>query len=417
MIGDAVAAKTPPAKANAGGRRSGPQSREWRQLFRKQFRKTKMCRFYPLGDCRYGTECPYAHDEEEIERPPDLTKTALCVEFQAGGCTKAAFRCPFAHGAEELRTTEAFVNSQLCKRLPATPGEAADEELPESALQSPEPAAEQERRLPEPHAARQAIPSTAPKLAAPIGDSPASHGHVRGLDGDALPSAASPPSIPLRLWAEPRAPSVGSGASPALPSREPRWALDGGAPRPPPTPKALGAGVLGLSMVTEASPCATTLSAHSEADAQRAAGPASESGEHWARDPAYIVATEAGYRSTSPGRSEAEESSSPSGSRASPVRCWPRTPSSCNSPERSLPDGPEPSVSKAPSPSPRRKARSGATAMALNRHLWNIFGDGDSNACAPIGGTDAFGGAWAGLPPPLQGVATLSLRTLLEEGA
>jgi len=105
------------AASEAAARRSGPQSRAWRQLFRKQFHKTKLCRFYPIGECRYGDDCPYAHDQLEIEYTPDLTKTALCVEFDKGLCMKSSDKCPYAHGREELRTTDAFSSSPMCKRV------------------------------------------------------------------------------------------------------------------------------------------------------------------------------------------------------------------------------------------------------------------------------------------------------------
>jgi len=128
----------------AGGdnqRRSGPQSREWRQLFRKQFRKTKMCRFFPSGECRYGQDCPYAHDESEIQHAPDLTKTALCEAFAKGQCNKPSDKCQFAHGPEELRTTEAFSSSQLCsKRL----GGAKDGDTPSSQQQRQQPQFQQQ---------------------------------------------------------------------------------------------------------------------------------------------------------------------------------------------------------------------------------------------------------------------------------
>lgn len=105
------------AASEAAARRSGPQSRAWRKLFRQQFHKTKLCRFYPIGECRYEDDCPYAHDQFEMEYTPDLTKTALCVEFDKGACTKSSDKCPYAHGREELRTTDAFSTSPMCKRV------------------------------------------------------------------------------------------------------------------------------------------------------------------------------------------------------------------------------------------------------------------------------------------------------------
>mmetsp|Transcript_123918 Transcript_123918/g.264187 ORF Transcript_123918/g.264187 Transcript_123918/m.264187 type:complete len:743 (-) Transcript_123918:260-2488(-) len=89
------------------GRRRGPQSREWRQLFQKQVFKTKMCRFFPLGQCRYSNDCPYAHDFSELQVLPNLAKTSLCTEWQKGSC-KRGDKCQYAHGSNELRKSPVF---------------------------------------------------------------------------------------------------------------------------------------------------------------------------------------------------------------------------------------------------------------------------------------------------------------------
>jgi len=142
-----------------------------------------------------------------------------------------------------------------------------------------------------------------------------------------------------------------------------------------------------LSLVTEVSPGTTATSGsgarygsrlekrHSRTDSL------DDTSAGWLADPAYLVPMEAGYRSVSPGGHS--EGSIGSGRRGvddvSPVRCWPRTPSSCNSPVRAwaVVDG-----SPGQSPSPRRRVKSGVTPAALNNHLWNIFG---TDAPAPAG--------------------------------
>lgn len=75
-----------------------------------------MCRYYNLGQCRYGQDCPFAHDESELSVPPDLTKTTMCEAWVAGNCHRSSEKCPYAHGEEELRVTPAFSSSVLCKR-------------------------------------------------------------------------------------------------------------------------------------------------------------------------------------------------------------------------------------------------------------------------------------------------------------
>jgi len=96
---------------------SDVQSHAWRSLFRKQFRKTKLCRFYSLGECKYGAECAYAHDSTEVANAPDLTKTTICKDYQRGSCPKKCEDCQFAHGIEDLRVTSAFGSTFLRKRV------------------------------------------------------------------------------------------------------------------------------------------------------------------------------------------------------------------------------------------------------------------------------------------------------------
>mmetsp|Transcript_71670 Transcript_71670/g.113301 ORF Transcript_71670/g.113301 Transcript_71670/m.113301 type:complete len:172 (+) Transcript_71670:3-518(+) len=76
-----------------------------------QFEKTRMCRFYLQGACRYeerGAQCPFAHADNEVKVRPDLNKTSLCSDWAKGKCCKSAAQCNFAHGVKELRKTDAF---------------------------------------------------------------------------------------------------------------------------------------------------------------------------------------------------------------------------------------------------------------------------------------------------------------------
>lgn len=78
-----------------------------------QLHKTKMCAFHRSGECRYGSECSWAHSEEELKILPDLRKTRLCAAFQERGrCDDP--RCAFAHGEEDLRSTAVFYRKKLC---------------------------------------------------------------------------------------------------------------------------------------------------------------------------------------------------------------------------------------------------------------------------------------------------------------
>lgn len=92
------------------------QSPAWRKQFRTQFKKTKLCRFNAVGQCHYGKECAFAHGLEDLERPPDLTKTALCPRWQEGYCPLPPANCPYAHGPDELRLTPAFSRAKFSNR-------------------------------------------------------------------------------------------------------------------------------------------------------------------------------------------------------------------------------------------------------------------------------------------------------------
>jgi len=95
------------------------QSPGWKRHFRKQFRKTQLCRFNAVGQCQHGQNCSFAHSPGELTSSPDLTKTALCTAWQKGRCPLTAADCHFAHGSEELRLTPAFNNTKLSQRTRA----------------------------------------------------------------------------------------------------------------------------------------------------------------------------------------------------------------------------------------------------------------------------------------------------------
>jgi len=67
------------------------------------FKKTKMCRFYIMGNCARGAACAFAHSGSELRPLPNFRKTRLCHEFGAAGACRQGGACPFAHGSAELR--------------------------------------------------------------------------------------------------------------------------------------------------------------------------------------------------------------------------------------------------------------------------------------------------------------------------
>lgn len=70
-------------------------------VFGVQLRKTSMCSFFPLGKCKYGSACDFAHDAKELVAIPNLRKTRMCEAFMAGRCSEQD--CKFAHSAAEFR--------------------------------------------------------------------------------------------------------------------------------------------------------------------------------------------------------------------------------------------------------------------------------------------------------------------------
>mmetsp|Transcript_23532 Transcript_23532/g.54641 ORF Transcript_23532/g.54641 Transcript_23532/m.54641 type:complete len:291 (+) Transcript_23532:89-961(+) len=91
--------------------------------FRKQFKKTQMCRFFQRSACRKGDLCEFAHGPEELTRAPDLRRTSLCKAFMEGCCTESAESCRFAHGIALLRRTPGFE-----KLVAASKNKAASED-------------------------------------------------------------------------------------------------------------------------------------------------------------------------------------------------------------------------------------------------------------------------------------------------
>eukprot|EP00435_Cladocopium_sp_Y103_P053299 s551_g17.t1 len=75
-----------------------------------QLVKTKMCISFSRGLCS-STTCRFAHSTDELRKPPDLQKTAICRAFLRGKCVE---NCKFAHGEDELRVSPNVYKTQLC---------------------------------------------------------------------------------------------------------------------------------------------------------------------------------------------------------------------------------------------------------------------------------------------------------------
>ena len=71
-----------------------------RQLF-----KTKVCRHFLSGKCKYNSSCTFAHSKVDLKLPPDFRKSRLC---QKGNCNDSS--CQYAHSSGEIRDTY----SEMC---------------------------------------------------------------------------------------------------------------------------------------------------------------------------------------------------------------------------------------------------------------------------------------------------------------
>jgi hypothetical protein len=74
-----------------------------RQLF-----KTKMCRHFLTGKCKYNTDCTFSHDRSELLVRKDMAKTKLCKKAH---CTDLS--CTYAHSIEEIR----YATDDICPNL------------------------------------------------------------------------------------------------------------------------------------------------------------------------------------------------------------------------------------------------------------------------------------------------------------
>jgi len=67
----------------------------------RQLMKTRYCKHFLRGYCRYEHKCAYAHQAEELMPKPDLVKTKICLNFLSGACLNP--NCTYAHGLQEMR--------------------------------------------------------------------------------------------------------------------------------------------------------------------------------------------------------------------------------------------------------------------------------------------------------------------------
>eukprot|EP01066_Platyproteum_vivax_P007119 Platyproteum_vivax@DN2710_c0_g1_i1.p1 len=78
------------------------------------FYKTKFCPAFQKGCCHNAENCQYAHSEDELRPPPDLSKTRLCDSVLKGSVCIEGSQCPFAHSLSERRVDPLIHKKKLC---------------------------------------------------------------------------------------------------------------------------------------------------------------------------------------------------------------------------------------------------------------------------------------------------------------
>jgi hypothetical protein len=72
---------------------------------KQQLFKTKMCRHFLNGRCKYSDKCTFSHNQNELTVRGDFSKTKLCKKANCNDST-----CGYAHTVKELRVP----TSNLC---------------------------------------------------------------------------------------------------------------------------------------------------------------------------------------------------------------------------------------------------------------------------------------------------------------
>jgi hypothetical protein len=88
--------------------------------------KTEMCRNWPLGLCKFGDKCAFAHGSEDLRGKTKFTnyKTKDCKQFHELGYCQYGSRCQFKHKDPSLETAsnspepERISNENEKRRLP-----------------------------------------------------------------------------------------------------------------------------------------------------------------------------------------------------------------------------------------------------------------------------------------------------------
>jgi hypothetical protein len=91
------------------------ESDNYHTLYRRQFFKTALCKFFLENRCAKGDFCEHAHTENELVAKPVLTKTRMCKQLLRLSYCSLGDECPYAHDAYEVARSNSFYKSKLCE--------------------------------------------------------------------------------------------------------------------------------------------------------------------------------------------------------------------------------------------------------------------------------------------------------------
>jgi Zinc finger C-x8-C-x5-C-x3-H type (and similar) len=67
-------------------------------LMKQQLFKTKVCRHFLSGRCKYSNDCTFAHSSNELQNRPDFRRTKICSKSE---CRDP--QCQYAHNPDQVR--------------------------------------------------------------------------------------------------------------------------------------------------------------------------------------------------------------------------------------------------------------------------------------------------------------------------